>query len=115
MAKLQGSITPPSQFDYSTSDFVTESRRHEAEVDEWLKQTAEAYRKLSKGDLVGELIKFLVGDGFAMYMVVKQRPLTLVHINEGDGWQALSATIRGTTLADVRLQVKRNKFLAKRG
>lgn len=42
-----------------------------------------------------------VADGYAMYAVVNERPLTLKHIPYGDGYQAAGATIRGLTMAEV--------------
>jgi len=42
-----------------------------------------------------------VADGYAMYAVVKERPLTLRYIPYGDARKAAPATIRGLTLADV--------------
>jgi len=47
-----------------------------------------------------------VADGYALYLVVKESPLTLQHIPYGDGYRAAGATIRGLTLADVEHQRK---------
>lgn len=114
MAKLIGSVTPPIEYNWRAPDLMVENKRYQDGLDAWLKETANTYRGHHNGDMVGELVRFQIADGFALYMVIKQRPLTVVHINAGDGWHAHAATIRGLNLADVRQQAKRNRFLAKR-
>ena len=56
-------------------------------------------------DLIGEIIRFPRGDGYAQYMVWTTRPLQLIWIELGDAWQVEDALIRGLRLADVRAQV----------
>ncbi len=68
-------------------------------------------RKAAKGDLVGEIIRFHIADGYAEYMVVKQRPLTLSHLNIGDGYQIPKAHMRGLRLADVQHLVEGERNL----
>jgi hypothetical protein len=35
---------------------------------------------------MGEIIKFPVADGYAMYMVASMKPLMLIHLALGDAW-----------------------------
>ena len=78
-----------------------------AQMDKWAKR----FRSENAGDLVGEVIRFPVADGYGMYMVHKQKPLTLVHVNVGDGYGVADAHIRGLRLADVREQVEGERKL----
>ena len=83
-------------------------------VDMWKKESA-ALEKLCKEQKV---IKFHVADGYAYYLVVKEKPLILQHVGFGDNYQAHPALIRGLTLADVNDQLDReerlNKLFARR-
>ena len=69
-------------------------------------------------DLTGSVVQFPYADGYAYYQVTKHRPLTLSVILIGDAWQALPATIRGTTEKDIRDQLfyamQQEKFWSKR-
>ena len=51
------------------------------------------------------LLKFAVGDGFAMYKVLSFSPLVLQHCTEGDGYRALPATIRGLNAKEAQLMI----------
>ena len=104
MAKYAGSIHPDFKIDYSAP------YQEQLELEEkWLEKVKEGYRKLAKGDLVGEEVRFPIADGYARYMVTKQRPLTVVHLEVGDAWQAHGPTIRGLNLADVRARVEADR------
>lgn len=63
------------------------------------KKSAEA---VAKNQAVGFIIHIPIADGYARYLVVKERPLTLVHIPFGDAWRAPEAHIRGLRLIDVK-------------
>lgn len=65
---------------------------------------------LPDGDVVGFLVRFPKGDGYALYRVVKAKPLQLEHISFGDNWQADGITIRGLRLTDVLLMQKQLKL-----
>lgn len=62
-------------------------------------------------DLTGSIVRFPVADGYAVYVVTKHRPLTLSVVFIGDSYQALPATIRGTTEAEIRQQLRIQEFL----
>lgn len=72
-----------------------------------------------KGSLVGALVNFGVADGYAVYLVAKEKPLTLRHVPYGDAYQVHHAMIRGLTIEDVRNIVgadeRLNQVFANRG
>jgi len=85
MAKvLPESLKPPFEFDYSRGA-INESIRKEQE---WL-------------DSLGEILQFPMGDGAAMYLIVKRTPLTLQHIAAGDAWMLPEWQLRGLTLREI--------------
>jgi len=51
--------------------------------------------------ILGCFVHFPIADGAAVYEVVKAKPLTLMHIPEGDAWQIPAAHMRGLTAADI--------------
>jgi len=63
-----------------------------------------------KGKNVGEVIRFQVADGYAEYMVLSMRPLKLIHLNLGDGYQSQHAHLM--TAKEVNAQLDRQKKLA---
>ncbi len=60
-------------------------------------------------DLTGSIMRFPIADGYALYVVTRYKPLTLSVVLIGDAWQALPATIRGTTENDIRQELKRQQ------
>ena len=50
------------------------------------------------------IMHFPIADGQALYKVVKENPLTLQHIPEGDAWQVSDALIRGLRYSDLEDQ-----------
>lgn len=55
--------------------------------------------------LVGACLRFPRGDGYALYVVVKDKPLTLAHVPFGDNWSADECTLRGINADYVRRQL----------
>ncbi len=70
---------------------------------------------LPEGEIKGGLLSFGVADGQAHYLVVKERPLTLQHIDFLDGYRVHDALIKGLDRADIEIELnatrRRNKFL----
>ncbi len=99
MAKEQQSIE-------IRTDYSAEWMEREAKV---LSAVQKAARAVNKGDLVGEILRWQRADGYAQYMVVSQKPLTLAHLVIGDAWQVEAALIRGLRLTDVREMVRRQR------
>jgi len=67
--------------------------------------------KLPEEVLVGCLVSFPVADGQATYLVKKEVPLVLQHLDFFDGYGLPSAHIRGIRIDDVRRMVKGQKGL----
>ena len=67
--------------------------------------------ELGTGVVVGAMLRFPVADGYAHYVVTKERPLTVQHVPYLDGYQISNAHIRGLKKQDVLLQIQRDKAL----
>lgn len=72
-----------------------------------LKQHIKNYGYTGKNS--GEIIKFQVADGYALYMVLKMRPLSLIHLPLGDGYQIQYA--QNLTAKDVQQKIDQEKAL----
>jgi hypothetical protein len=83
------------------------------QYDAALKAAADAARAKNPGDMVGETLRWGVADGYAVYMVVKQKPLTVTHVHQGDGYRVDPIMIRGLRLSDVRERVAGEKAMRK--
>lgn len=102
---------PPDTF---SDEFKDENGRWDfravaAAEEAWIKQLQDAARKANTGDLVGEIIRFGVADGYAQYVVWKQKPLQLIHLAVGDAWTIPEAHERGLRLTDVRQKVEQSR------
>jgi hypothetical protein len=53
------------------------------------------------GDIAGLVVKFGVADGYAVYRVAKDKPLTLEHIPYGDAYYIDWRMLKGFTKADI--------------
>ena len=110
MARLEGTIKP----DFTYEDFKDANGRldweaHQAAEEKWLREKKAEITASSKSDIVGGEVRFGVADGYALYIVTKARPFTLVHVGISDAYQALGATIRGYTAADARREIEYNR------
>lgn len=63
------------------------------------------------GTMAGEVVAWPRADNYARYMIVSEKPLTLIHINTGDGYAIEAALIRGLRLADLRVMVDRDRAM----
>lgn len=63
------------------------------------------------GQTVGGIIKFPVADNYAVYAVIKEKPLQLIHIDVGDGYQIPDAHVRGLNLDDIKELVAHEKSM----
>jgi hypothetical protein len=76
----------------------------------WIaKVKALAKAQADNPEVVGELVSFPVGGGYANYVVWRAKPLQLVHIPVGDAWHIDDATARGLRLSDLEWQFRRNR------
>jgi hypothetical protein len=63
------------------------------------------------GKNVGEIIRFPAADGYAEYMVAGMKPLELIHISLGDGWDFQYAHLM--TAKEVQSKIDGDKAMAK--
>lgn len=61
----------------------------------------------------GAVLSFGVADGKAFYIVVKDKPLTLMHIPYGDAWTVCRCTMNGIDRQEVEYQLERHEFWTK--
>lgn len=101
-------VHEPDYQNYLSGDFQEEQRKEDAVIAVWAAQL----RRTNPGALVGEIIRFQIADGYAQYMVKKEKPLQLVHLHVGDGYQIDPIMIRGLRLSDVRQRVSQEKKFA---
>lgn len=110
MAKIYDA---PSQWTAPSIEVFMEQGRdeYERQEKEYIERVREFCKKRKpKGQLVGEIIRFGVADGYAQYMVAGLRPLELIHLDLGDGYHFQYAN--RLTAADVRQQVEAERKLA---
>ena len=98
----------PPEPDYKNYDFDKEQKLEE----EYLKRLSTWCKEHGSGELAGETIRSGVADGYALYMVVTERPLQLIHITLGDAYSMGPVWERGLRISDVRQMVEREKGLA---
>jgi len=103
MAQLTANSLKP---DFTFEDFKSDVDAWFQAEDKWLKELPQKVRKEGKGDAVGTIMRWGVADGSALYIVVKQKPLTLSHIEIGDAYRIPYMMIRGCRLSDVRDAMK---------
>jgi hypothetical protein len=63
-----------------------------------------------KDGVVGTILRFGVADGYASYLVMRKKPLTLCFIPSPDGYQADECTLRGVNLTYVKQCAKNVKL-----
>lgn len=108
MARYAGSLKPDFGC-FKDAEGHYDHQATEAAETKWLEKLKEELRAKSEGDLVGERVKWSAADGYAVYIITKQRPLTLAHVALGDAYQANGATIRGFRLQDAKAQVRADR------
>lgn len=108
------SLTPPDAF---SDEFKDKEGKWDWEAitqaeSDYVEELSEAARKKFKSPnpLIGKMIQFGVGDGYAVYVVWRLRPLQLVHVPIGDKWHFQYAHL--LTVAEVRKLVESQERLA---
>lgn len=66
---------------------------------------------LTEDQIVGQIIRWQVADGYAYYMVVDDDPLTVSSIPFLDGWQVDPIMIKGLDADDVREKVRQRRAM----
>lgn len=84
--------------------------------EEYLRQKKETLAALERasdslppGEVVGGLLRWQVGDDYAIYRVVQEKPLTVEHIPTS--YMVDPALIRGLRLSDVRRMLEQHREL----
>lgn len=80
---------------------------------DWKEHNAACQKKLDEIHAQYPVIRFPVGDGYAMYAVYKMKPLQLIHIPYGDAYDADPILLRGLNRNDVEQMIERKKAVAK--
>lgn len=90
---------------YDVDAYFAACLKHEEAVSTWAREN-------SPSDLAGEIIRYPVADGKASYVVYTTKPLALIHLNGGDGYEIDPMMLRGMRVSDVRDAVRHQKALA---
>lgn len=86
--------------------------KHREAENAYIETLAAEARQNGDSDLLGEVVKWQRGDGYAMYMVWNIKPLELVHIEIGDGWTVEEPLMRGLRLSDVKEMIEHDRKMA---
>ena len=110
MAKV---YDPPSNIKVpSLSDFIKprfDRKAYEVAEQNYIAEVKEYLKAWADKPSFGEVISFQVADGYAQYLVVDLKPVTLVHLPLGDAWHYEGAN--KLTTKDVLVLIKRQKSL----
>lgn len=101
------SIAPPV-IDYRNDDT---GEKAENEYIAAIADYCKARRPAADG--IGEVVRFPVADGYALYMVASLEPAELIHIPLGDGWSIPDAHLRGITADDLVSRIEAGRALRK--
>ncbi|TJY57139.1 hypothetical protein E4T66_17155 [Sinimarinibacterium sp. CAU 1509] len=103
---------PPPKLDFS-SGFNSGFAAYQKAEDEYIARLATAARaQRPTVDLVGEVVRFQIADGYAQYMVWSTRPLQLVWLELGDAYAIPEAHARGLRLSDIKQLVSMERAFA---
>jgi hypothetical protein len=110
MAKVFSNPIPAPAFADSNGSFDVAG--YEKRCEEYREATENYIRTELTGKCkhTGKIIRFPIADGYAQYMVWTLTKL--IHLDEGDGWHADAATLRGMRAVDVAEKVERGERLA---
>ena len=106
MAVLSAKPAPGNWVDFSKYD---ESSSEKA--DKSFEDLQKISDSLPEGKVVGYIFSEPHADGYALYLVTKDRPLTLAHIPHGDAWELPDAHIRGLQRSDILWKQRQGKRL----
>lgn len=98
-------------FDEFIIDNAYDFDAHVAAEDAAIEQVVQFARSQAQGELVGEIVRFPCADGYAIYVVASEKPLTLLWCEVGDAWEIDPAYMRGLRISDIRANVARRKRL----
>lgn len=81
-ATIYGGIEGIEAPEITVGDF----KEYQKACDKYIEDLRAQCKANSKQKYVGEIIKFGVADGYALYMVYSMKPLELIHIATMDAW-----------------------------
>lgn len=111
MAKI---LNTPKEFPFEKPDMENyDYRKEQAREDAYVAKLKEWARARYVGDMVGEVIRTHVADGFAQYMIACYRPFALIHLPFGDCYRASPIWERGCKLQDAKELVERERAMQK--
>lgn len=107
MAKVVGVPDPQNwEIPLDVKDYRKAFAKHEKLFEKLQKDPFAMYGnymdKKTKGGVVGRLLEFGVGDGYAVYLVTREKPLTVMHIPYADAYMASGILLRGLRLSDIK-------------
>lgn len=87
-----------------------DGKKMEEDEEKWTEKLRDWCKMNSSGKYVGEIVQQGVADGYAQYMVLSLRPLALIHLALGDGYQFQWA--HRWTASDVKEMIDQRKKMA---
>ena len=97
---------PPSwDSDTPIQELLDSEKEYQKRIQAWCKEHGQ-------GDYRGELWRYQIADGYAIYVIYKMRPLTLIHVATGDAWDIPEVVRRGLSAALIREDIKRSAAIA---
>jgi|GEM_PF-1567996 len=111
MARL-GTIKFPAFPDFR-ADPAPDFKALSAEQDREMEKLQAKSDSLAPGEIVGALVRWPRADGYAYYVVTKEKPLTLAHVPYLDAYQVEGALIRGLNRADILAMLEGARDLAR--
>ena len=106
-----GFVVPEFNFqNYNRDEHQAKQNAFIARLKDWcIERIKNSGKKTS--DYIGEIIRFPVADGYAIYMVASTSPAQLIHIPFDDAYQYAYA--HRLTTADIKQEVDRAKAFEK--
>jgi len=93
-------------FDWTNMQkYAEESKKYIADLKQHIKDMG------YKGKNVGEIVRFAVADGYAEYMVLSMRPLSLIHIPLDDAYEFPYVHLMTST--EINKKIELQKMLSK--
>ncbi len=94
---------PVINFGKTTSkEWLENDAKYLSELSAWCKR-----RNPNDPDYVGEVLRFPVADGYALYMVAALKPIQLIHIELGDAYVFKYAEL--LKKADIKDKIDKSK------
>lgn len=102
MGKVYSAPIPAPKMDYD--NWARDERKYMTKLREWARMN-------SKDPNAGDVIKFSVADGYAVYVVLSLKPVKLIHVNLGDGYSF--QYVDRLTAKDLKARIAAEKALTR--